>query len=48
MKHRKMESMLIISSDDKNQSDVERIEVIERVLDIYLKKNEEEKLNFEN
>lgn len=43
-----MESMLIISSDDKNQSDVERIEVIERVLDIYLKKNEEEKLNFEN
>ena len=38
MNHRRMEFILIIWANDKNLNDVERSEIIERTIDIYLKK----------
>ena len=38
MKHKRMEQILIISSNDKNWTIQERNEIIERAVDIYLQK----------
>ena len=45
MNHRRMELILISFANDKNLNDVERNEIVETTIDIYLKKNKEEKLN---
>lgn len=44
MKHKRMESMLIIGANDKNWTLKERSEIIERALEIYLQKRRKTKL----
>ncbi len=39
MKHKRLEQILIISSNEKNWTVQERNEIIERALNIYLEKN---------
>ena len=43
MNHRRMELILISFANDKNLNDVERNEIVETTIDIYLKKKQRRK-----
>ena len=45
MKHRRMESVLMISVNDKNWSQRERDDILERAVDIYLEKRRKTKMS---